>query len=82
MIEENIYILNDLIQSNNPINDIPEIRVWCHPHFIKETGDDYFEVFDTFKEAVAFIKDNPITEKNPVIAFRGKEINIFKMKKK
>jgi len=79
----NIVSLNDLIQSEEgkAINDVPEIRVWCHPHFIKETGDDYFEVFPNFKEALAFIDGNPVCEKQPLIAFRGREINIFELPK-
>ena len=79
--EIDILVLNDLIQKEpgKVINNIPEIRVWCHPHFVKEDGEDYYEVFSSFEEALSFIKNNPKAEKAPSIAFRGKEINIFEL---
>jgi hypothetical protein len=76
----------DVMQSKKPIEDIPEIRVWCCPHRqiggIKpeQKGDDYYEVFGSFKEALAFIDKHPEAENEPLIAFKGFELNIFDMK--
>ena len=70
--------LIDDIQSFNKKNlDVPEIRVWSHPHYIEKEGEDSYEVFDSFEEALRFIKSNPMAEETPLIAFRGYEINIF-----
>ena len=78
-----IPMTNDLIQGekDKAINDIPEIRVWCHPHFIGKSGDDYYNIFDNFLDALTFITENEEAEKQPLIAFRGKEINIFELEK-
>ena len=80
----NIPTANDLTQDREcgkSINEIPEIRVWCHPHFINKKGDDYFIIFKTFEEALGFIKKHKEAERRPLIAFRGKEINIFDIEK-
>lgn len=72
----------DIMQYEKKIIDIPEIRVWCHPHRIGGKGDDYFLTFDGFKEAFEFINKNKVlAEDVPLIAFRGFELNIFEMKK-
>ena len=61
---------------------IPEIRVWCHPHAIGQSGDDYFETFGTFERACDFIKKNSeLSEPFPLIAYDGYELNIFEMQK-
>jgi hypothetical protein len=57
----------------------PEIRVWCHPHYIELSGDDYYEVFNSFAEAEDFIKTHPEAEEVPLIAFKGVEINIYEI---
>ena len=38
-------------------DEVLEYRVWCHPHDgapDTEDGNDYYYVFDTYEEAVAF----------------------------
>jgi len=72
---------NDLTQEGKKIQ-IPEIRVWCHPHYIKKDGDDYYYVFETFKEAERFISKHKEAEEIPLIAFRGYEINLYDIKAK
>ena len=67
----------DVIQEVGENLTIPEIRVWCHPHKADKSGDDYYQVFDTFKEAHKFIESNPEAEENLLIAFLGHEINIY-----
>ena len=69
----------DCIQEFRGSLEIPEIRVWCHPHRIGEDGDDYWRTFDTFKEAVEFSKSHEEAEKNPLIAFKGYELNLWGM---
>lgn len=56
---------------------VPEIRVWVHP----KNGDDYYHVFDTFKDALGFIKTTAGAEDVPLLAYKGYEINIFEIKK-
>lgn len=72
-MENQIHIFKDIIQQVEGNLKIPEIRVWCHP----AKGDDYYYAFETFKEALKFIKENKIVEKVPLLAFRGYEINLF-----
>ena len=72
--------LRDVLQEDKKILDIPEIRVWYYSN--KTNGDD-FMVFKTFDDAIAFIelnKKNPdiTVESNPLITFKGYEINIWK----
>lgn len=74
--------LIDVIQECEGNLEIPEIRVWCHPHRAGKSGDDNYEVFDSFKEAHEFIANNPEAEENPLIAFLGHEINIYPEDKK
>ena len=76
----NVPVMIDMIQSDKQL-EIPEIRVWCHPHAINETGDDYYEVFDNFREAMEFVQEHGEAEKQPLIAFRGYEINIFDIRR-
>jgi hypothetical protein len=65
---------NDLLQSEKKLT-IPEIRVWMHPG---EGGDDYYETFLTFEDADQFIKKHKEeAERNPMIAFRGYELNLW-----
>lgn len=59
---------------------IPEIRVWCHPYRIGKSGDDYYETFNSFLEAMKFISEHKEAENVPLIAFRGYELNFWKMK--
>jgi hypothetical protein len=70
----------DLIQESRGNLEVPEIRVWCHPHRVGKNGDDYYEVFESFKKALEFIKFSKEAEGVPLIAFRGYELNIFEMK--
>lgn len=67
----------DVIQECEGNLAMPEIRVWSHPHKIGKSGDDYYDVFDSFKQAHKFIESHPEAEENPLIAFRGHEINIY-----
>lgn len=76
-----IPALIDMMQDKEII-EVPEIRVWCHPEKIGEPGTDYFETFKSFKRALEFIKEHKEAEKTPLIAFRGYEINLFKIKTK
>lgn len=69
----------DLIQESRGNLEEPEIRVWCHPHYINEEGDDYYEVFDKFSDALEFIRIHPEAEEVPLIAFRGRELNLWAM---
>lgn len=66
----------DLLQSKKKLKT-PEIRVWCHPHYVKKSGDDYYEVFDSFAAAEKFIKTHKEAERIPLVAFRGYEINLY-----
>ena len=66
----------DLLQGNKKLKT-PEIRVWCHPHYIGKDGDDYYNVFEGFKEAMDFIKEHKEAEKIPLVAFNGLEINLW-----
>ena len=75
-----IPTLVDMIQQTDGNLEVPEIRIWCHPHIIDASGDDYFRVFSNFNAAVEFIKTHPEAEKQPLIAFRGYEINLWEMK--
>jgi len=72
-----VPILVDVCQERETPRMIPEIRVWCH----KTSGDDYYEVFDTFIHALDFIASDAGKqlgcEDQPLIAFRGFEINIW-----
>lgn len=70
----------DVIQRERGNLEVPEIRVWCHPHYVEAKGEDYYEVFESFEKALEFIKSYDEAEKIPLIAFRGYELNIFDMK--
>lgn len=59
------------------IEEIPEIRVWCHPAKLGKGEADYYHVFPTFTEAISYIRTNKEAEDAPLIAFKGYEINIF-----
>lgn len=78
--EKFIPFSKDLIQEFEGNMEIPEIRVWCHPHKIGKSGDDYTQIFETFEDAIKFIKSHKEAEKVPLIAFAGYEINIFALK--
>lgn len=69
----------DIIQEIEGKITTPEIRVWCHPHYIGNTGDDYYDTFSTFEEAEEFIKTHKDAEKTPLIAFGGYEINLYEL---
>lgn len=73
----NIPVTIDVIQKHRGNLETPEIRVWCHPHKVGLSGDDYWEEFNSFEEAVDFITEHPEAEEHPLIAFRGYEIDIF-----
>jgi len=77
-----IPVLNDVIQDFKGNLKVPEIRVWCHPHYVGEHGDDYYEVFDTFQKALDFIAHNKKAEDAPLIAFKGYEINLWEIKER
>ena len=66
--------MKDLCQKNKLI--IPEIRVWIHP--VKNNDpQDYFKVFDSFKDAFNFIKKTKGAEDYPLLAINGLELNLF-----
>lgn len=72
-----IAALKDCIQEVRGNLEVLEIRVWCHPHLNGESGDDYWHTFDSFSEAFDFIKSHKEAEDQPLLAFRGYEINLF-----
>jgi len=69
----------DVMQEEDGKLEVPEIRVWYHPHKIGKTGDDSYEVFDSFGKALAFIESHREAEDSPLIAFRGYELNLWEM---
>ena len=69
----------DIIQEVEGKLETPEIRVWCHPHKIGNTGDDHYNTFSTFKEAEEFIETHKEAESVPLMAFGGYEINIYEL---
>ena len=73
-MEIKVQALYDVIQESEGNLRIPEIRVWCHP---KNGGDDYYEVFKTFRDAFQFINHHPEAERIPLIAFKGWEIDLY-----
>ena len=75
----NIKSIKDIIQQTNGNLLTPEIRVWNHP---AEGGDDYYYTFDTFQEALNYIKNHPEAENTPLIAIHGYELNIFDLEEK
>ena len=47
-------------------DEVLEYRVWCHPHDGApdlEEGDDYYYVFDTYEEALAYSVEHAGAEK-------------------
>lgn len=77
----NIPSTIDMIQEHGKIiTDVPEIRVWIHPHKRGANGSDDYAIFDSFKKAFAFIKKTGLmAEDHPLIAFRGYELDIFQI---
>jgi len=79
----NVPVTIDMLQEMDGNLQVPEIRVWCHPHRIGKSGDDYYEVFDSFEKALNFISSRQEeAEDVPLIAFRGYEINLWEMAEK
>lgn len=70
----------DLIQEVEGNLEVPEIRVWCHPHKINKSGDDFYQKFYSFKEAIHFVEIRPEAERSILIAFRGYEFDLFQTK--
>ena len=71
----------DVLQSENKL-ETPEIRVWYKPI---DGGDSGYEVFGNFEEALAVAGKNDadkkvVWESNPLVAFRGYELNLWEMK--
>jgi hypothetical protein len=73
----NIPAFTDIVQQAEGAYQTPEIRVWCHPHLVGESGDDYYQTFHSFEGALEFIRLHKEAEEVPLIAFRGYELNIF-----
>lgn len=73
----NITQTVDIIQEGDINLIIPEIRVWSRPYKIGKPGNDYFDVFESFREAHQFIDGHPEAEEAPLIAFQGYEIDIY-----
>lgn len=71
--------MKDVLQEGEGKLEVPEIRVWCHPAKIGQSGDDYYYDFDTFPEALRFIETHQESEDAPLIAFRGYELNLWEM---
>lgn len=69
----------DMIQETKGNLECPEIRVWSHAHRIGKEGEDSYTVFEGFKEALEFIESHPEAERDPLIAFRGYELNLWDM---
>jgi len=67
----------DVIQEFRGNLEVPEIRVWCHPHYIDQPGSDYYRKFRSFEKALEFIKSHPEAEKHPLVAMKGYEMNLF-----
>ena len=75
-----ISVTQDVLQEEKKLS-MPEIRVWCHPN----KGSDFYEEFDSFDSAMAFIEENEDNynfwpEKIPLVAFDGLEINLWSIK--
>ena len=68
----------DMTQNSEKLTT-PEIRVWCHPHFIGKEGEDYYKVFFSFARAENFIKKHKEAERIPLVAFRGYEVNLYQI---
>jgi len=76
----NVPVMTDMIQEVEGNLEVPEIRVWCHPPKIGESGDDYYKRFDSFRKALDFIERTKEAEDVPLIAFRGYEFNLWGIK--
>jgi len=71
----------DIMQEGGKELEVPEIRVWFHPHRVGRRGDDYYQVCDSFKQAMELIEAHPKeAEPTPMLAFRGYELNLWEMK--
>jgi hypothetical protein len=70
--------LKDVLQEKKKLT-IPEIRVWVHPERRGQTGSDWYQTFDSFKDALEFIRNTKGAETFPLIAYGGYELNIFQM---
>ena len=64
--------------------DKPEVRVWCHPGKVGESGDDYYMRFfskttsldsiaKSLSQARKYIKSHEEAETEPLIAYDGYE---------
>jgi thiamine monophosphate kinase len=64
--------------------DRPEVRVWCHPRRVDESGDDYYmlfscettsvdSIFKALTRARRYIKRHEEAESEPLIAYDGNE---------
>lgn len=70
--------MTDVLQEDKKL-DVPEIRVWCHPPKVGESGSDYYMVFDTFRDALRYIGITEEAEDHPLLAFGGYELNLWEM---
>lgn len=71
--------MRDIIQEVYGKLEVPEIRVWVHPHKIGREGADEYAVFLSFAEALAYIKAHPEAERGPLVAFGGYELDLWGM---
>ena len=76
----NVPVTVDVLQEIDGNLDMPEIRVWCHPHRVNRKGGDYYWVFPSFRSAMGYIKRTKSAERHPAIAFRGYEFDLFAVK--
>lgn len=74
----NVPATTDVLQEDG-ILGTPEIRVWYHPEEIGQLGDDYFQTFETFPEALRSIRDSKTAEDHPLWAFGGYELNLWEI---
>jgi len=70
-------LLDGVQEADGNLLQLPEIRVWCHPHRVGRDGPHYFRRFHSFAGAVRECALNPSAEETPLLAFRGFELNLF-----
>jgi len=67
----------DVVQEAEGNKEIPEIRVWVHPHKVGQAGSDTYLAFQTIQEAEEYIRTNEAAERYPLLAVNGKEFDLY-----
>jgi hypothetical protein len=67
----------DVIQKYGKVLKEPEIRVWCHPHYIGRRGSDYYRVFENITKAFNYARNTKSAEKNIFLAVNGYEYSLI-----